>query len=207
MTDANKRFWTFIGLLVYGVVGYGLVNHFNMHRSHYFDVSFPFEKNLPFIPFFSIGYLLVYIANFTVYFLTPYWNDFRHKVAKPFFWLATIHYIFFLLIPVTMPRPDISGLTDGFFLWLTRFFYSIDHPVNCFPSLHVAYPTLAALVTWKDHPKWRPFFVGIAILTAISVVLIKQHYILDVVAGAGVAGLVFWGFKAPYSDQGSAQKI
>ena len=192
MTDARRRVAAFFFLAAYFFFGYGVLNRLNMFRDHYFNLALPFEAHIPFVPAFTVGYFFVYVSLLGVYFLSPTWEDFK-KPTQQLFWLSTIHYVLFLLIPVKMQRPDLSTMSDGFFLWLTRFFYNIDHPVNCFPSLHVAYPTLATCLIWKKHPRWRVFFLLLSVLTAISVVLIKQHYVLDVVAGALVSLAVFWG--------------
>ena len=190
MRDQKKRIGALAVLILYFFVGYGITNRLNMFRDHFFDVSLPFESSIPFIPAFSLGYLTVYIAIFGVYFLYPRWENFK-PMAKSFFYLSTIHFLLFLLIPVKMVRPDLSGLGNDIFVNLMRFFYMIDLPVNCFPSLHVAYPSLATCLIWKQHPRWRLLFLFLALLTAVSVVLIKQHYILDAVGGIIISVLVF----------------
>ncbi|MBI4126744.1 MAG: phosphatase PAP2 family protein, partial [Deltaproteobacteria bacterium] len=45
---------------------------------------------------------------------------------------------------------------------------------------------------WRSFPRWRAAFICMAIATAVSVVLVKQHYIADALAGALVASAVCW---------------
>ena len=73
--------------------------------------------------------------------------------------------------------------TGGFLNTLVKLNYSADLPYNCFPSLHVAYAFIGALVLWNYKRTWAYTYLACAIIVAISVVLVKQHYILDVVGG------------------------
>lgn len=57
---------------------------------------------------------------------------------------------------------------EGFAVWGLRALYRADPPCNCFPSLHVAHSFVSALV-------------------AMSTVFIKQHYVLDVIAGTATS--------------------
>ncbi|MDO8608415.1 MAG: phosphatase PAP2 family protein [Phaeospirillum sp.] len=176
-------------MIGYFALGYLSINHFNQIRGTYHFIGLPNEEKIPFLIPFILGYNLVYASIILLYLLVPQWEQFK-KVAWGFFWITTIHYIFFLVFPVKMIwRPEIVN-PQNFFGLLTQFFFSLDNPYNCFPSLHVAYPTLAAVFAWKYAPRWRYLFASFAILTAISVVLIKQHYILDAVGGMLVSTLV-----------------
>ena len=102
-----------------------------------------------------------------------------------------MHYILFLLVPVKYAlRPDLASVA-GFGVDVTRFYYIIDMPYNCFPSLHVSYPTMAALVSWRHHRYSSAMFIVMTIVIAASVVFVKQHYIMDVVAGAVTAVILY----------------
>lgn len=173
-----------ISLLMVGyfVFGYLPINNFNKERGIYHIVALPFEIQIPFISAFILGYLLVYGSILWIYYLVPSWEIFK-KLAWGFFWVTTIHYIIFVLFPVKMIwRPEITN-PQNFFELLSQGFFYLDNPFNCFPSLHVAYPTLATVFAWRYFPRWRYWFALMAVLTAISVVLIKQHYILDAAGG------------------------
>lgn len=185
----EKRNWFFL-IVGYFAGGYCLINWINQFRTQYYDVSFAFEKNIPFIPAFIFGYILVYFSMLLLYLILDDSDDFRRAVVA-YLSLTTVHYIFFLLIPVKfMLRPDLTAVS-GFGVDVTKFYYIIDMPYNCFPSLHVAYPTMAALVSWRHHRYASSMFVVMTIVIAASVVFVKQHYIMDVVAGAMTATVLY----------------
>ena len=186
--QAYKWKW-FIVLIAYFCLGYLSLNHFNVHRESYVDVMMAFEPSIPFFPSAILGYLLVYLAALLPFLLI---NNKQHlNVAlKAAFIMLTIHFVLFYVAPVRMTyRPDLENV-PGIMNQFAFYYFKLDQPTNCFPSLHVAMPTLATWMTWKSHPKWRFSFVAMTVIIAISVVVVKQHYIADVVAGALVASAV-----------------
>ncbi len=186
----SKSLW-YLAMIAYFTVGYMTINALSQGRTHFWDVSLPFESQIPFLPIFIFGYVLVYGTVVAVYFVLDEGAEWRRAVVT-FFLATTLAYGFFLLLPVRMElRPDLTELT-GFNVLATQLYYRIDLPYNCFPSLHVTYPTLATLVSWRGHRIWRWIFLAMTAIIAVSVVLVKQHYIADVVAGFLNAGLCFW---------------
>ncbi|HVZ19436.1 MAG TPA: phosphatase PAP2 family protein, partial [Vicinamibacterales bacterium] len=95
-------------------------------------------------------------------------------------WLA---YAGFLLYPTVTPRPPM--LTGrGFGTWALGIVYSLDTRYNCFPCLHVAYSVVAALGCYRVNARVGIVATAWTALIAISTLYTKQHYVLDVVAGA-----------------------
>jgi membrane-associated phospholipid phosphatase len=185
----ERRSW-FLLVIGYFAAGYLAVNWISQFRSHYIDVSLPWDYKIPFIPVFIFGYTLVYLSVVLLYFTMKDMQDFRRAIVA-FLLVTTVHYIFFLLLPVKLDfRADLSRLS-GFSIEATKLYYFIDKPYNCFPSLHVAYSTLAIMCSWKNHHIMRIVFLLMAVIVAISVVFVKQHYILDVVTGA-VSGILLY---------------
>lgn len=194
MTHAEKwekRNW-FLFLIGYFAAGYLACNWFNAQRGIYYDVSFGFESDIPFMPAFILGYLCVYASLIYMYILTNEITIWR-RTAVAFLVMTTVAYIVFLIFPVKMAlRPEIALVNgDGIVDWLTRFYFVIDKPYNAFPSLHVAYPTIATLLVWRTHPIARWVLATMTLITAVSVVLVKQHYIADVIAGFVMASVCF----------------
>lgn len=176
-------------LILYFIFGYLPINTFNAKREIFYNVGYGFEKDIPFLSPFILGYLMVYVSILLIYAIIPNWEIFK-KMAWGFFFVMTAHYLFFLVFPVKMIwRPEIID-AHNIFERLSQWTFSIDQPVNCFPSLHVAFPTLAAVISWRFIPKWRYYFIAMVLITMISVILIKQHYILDTFAGAAVSILI-----------------
>lgn len=191
MTFNNyKRVW-FVLTIIYFTVGYLAIAWFNDTRSYYFDVGLNFERNIPFVPPFIFGYLLVYFSVLGLYFLITEEPIFKRAI-RAFFALTTLHYIFFLATPVQMLlRPDVVGET-GFSNLFVRFYYWLDKPYNCFPSLHVAYTLLGTIVLWDYKRGWSYLYLVSTIVVSVSVVLVKQHYISDVIGGLITPFLVWW---------------
>ncbi|MBC7852307.1 MAG: phosphatase PAP2 family protein [Pirellulaceae bacterium] len=132
----------------------------------------------------------VYLSYFLVPFLPMLIMRQEELIRRTFLaWLSVwvVGYACFLVYPTTLPRP-VGGTGVGFFAWFLQGVYDGDPPRNCFPSLHVATPFIAALSCWRVHRG-----VGLAAgcwagLIALSTLFIKQHYVADVIAGIALAG-------------------
>jgi len=210
----EKRNW-FLFLVGYFAAGYLACNWFNAQRGVYYDISLGFESSIPFVPAFILGYLCVYGSMIYMYIITNEITIWR-RTAVSIVLMTTVAFIMFLIFPVKMVlRPEIAAVGgDGIVDWLTRFYFVIDNPYNAFPSLHVAYPTICTLLVWRTHPIARWVIAIMTLITAVSVVLVKQHYIADIAGGLIVASVCFvvvskteawWGslFKG---SKGEAQK-
>jgi membrane-associated phospholipid phosphatase len=117
--------------------------------------------------------------------------------ALKWLFVLTVAYIGFITYPTIAPRPDVV-LESGFAAWSLRLQYSLDQPYNCFPSLHVAHSFVSALAAYRVHRG-----VGIAaalwaVLVGVSTVYTKQHYVVDVVAGAAMAYAAYVMFLRSY---------
>ena len=77
---------------------------------------------------------------------------------------------------------------DGFAAWSLRLLYDIDTPYGCFPSLHVAWAFVSALTCYRVHAGVGWVAAGWATLIAVSTLYTKQHYVVDVIAGALARG-------------------
>lgn len=184
----NKRL-LFVGIVFYFIFGYMTCNYINMLRGNYFNVALPFESKIPFIPIFILGYIGVYLAIVIIYAAIDDYELFKRGMLLCFI-VSTIHFAFFLLVPVKMVRPDLTHAT-GVMDILTKYYYMIDNPVNCFPSLHVSYPLAGTLILWNYKRFWGIVMAVNTLIVAISVVLVKQHYILDVVGAVTVTGAIY----------------
>ncbi len=66
-------------------------------------------------------------------------------------------------------------------------------PYACLPSMHVALSMFPAFLSlsFSKSAGLRLFSIGCAVLIAISTLTFKEHYILDVVAGAALASIFY----------------
>lgn len=99
--------------------------------------------------------------------------------------VMSVGYVGFLVYPTMAPRPAVV-LGEGFAAWGLRLTYALDSRYNCFPSLHVAYLFVAALACYRVSRAVGLVAVVWASLVGVSTLFTKQHYVVDVVAGAAL---------------------
>jgi len=133
---------------------------------------------------FSPWALPIYLSHFVFlpWALLSIRSDTRFRETCASFAAATVLCCaVFLLYPTRFARPD---WPPGYGFALLRL---IDTPANCFPSLHVA---LAALAAWalRGTKRSLPAAAWTAAI-ALSTVLVKQHYFVDIPGGLAVAAL------------------
>lgn len=146
-------------------------------------IAFPFEKNLPFIPWMIIPYLSsgIFFAVSFIWVRTA--DDLR--VLSQRLLLATVSAtLIFALYPLqfSMARPTIS---NPLFAALFEFLCTVDRPYNQLPSLHVAF----CFIFWRSlQTSWITPLIRIVltiwlILVAVATVFTYQHHVIDVVTG------------------------
>lgn len=95
--------------------------------------------------------------------------------------------ICFVFLPVTITRPEIAG--NAPWDYLTRLIYSIDTPDCLCPSLHCleSYICFRGATLSEKLPRWFAVVMGIfTLLVFASTVFVKQHYVVDILAGVVV---------------------
>ena len=192
------RFWNnyndrimLVLFLVQLIAGYNIIQKY-FPVGHVLKISF-IDNHVPYMPVFALAYLC-----YTLILFLPFLFVFTNKkqlfaVSTAFFSVATICNICYISFQTMMIRPEI--IPSGFFDRLVMFIYSIDKPVNLVPSEHVAFPVLTTLCLCHIKKKSWYILLPITILIILSTLFIKQHYILDVLAGIVVAGIGYLIFK------------
>ena len=132
-------------------------------------------------PVYGSLFLLIILPVFVVH-----QQELLRRSINAYLMVWLVGYAFFLAYPTLTPRPPrLEG--DGFFPWMLRAIYASDVAYNCFPSLHVAQSFLSALSCYRVH-RGVGIAAGIwATLVSLSTLFTKQHYVLDVLAGACLA--------------------
>jgi membrane-associated phospholipid phosphatase len=110
-------------------------------------------------------------------------RELGHRAMRAYLMVMTVSYLGFLVFPTVGPRPG-EVPADGFSAWSLRAIYSIDPPHGCFPSLHVAYSFVSALTCYRVHRRVGLAAALWAALIGVSTLYTKQHYVVDVIAGA-----------------------
>ena len=151
----------------------------------HFDFSLPVDDAIPFIPAFSVIYVLAYVQWVAGYILIA--RDSRElccQVISGEIISKLVCMALFLLVPTTMRRAGIAF--DGFFDNVVGYIYRLDAADNCFPSIHCLESWVCfrgAMRMKKTGPWYRYFTLLFSLLVFASTVLIKQHAVVDIVGG------------------------
>lgn len=159
------------------------------------QVWIPLDAKVPFVPLFVLPYLFVWI--FPV-FLIGYLVLKRGFDPAPCLRIATALlmlmpgcYVLWILFPVRVDlRVDESVLArHGFLGTLVRFNYEGASQWNACPSFHVAGPWFLYRAVRDAVPRMPRVFLCIVVAIAASTVLIRIHFLLDIVFGVLAAEL------------------
>lgn len=148
------------------------------------------DDMIPFNEYFAIFYYGWYalVAVSLFYFL--FYDAKRFKELQTFIIITQVLAItiYFVYPTIQTGRPEVLG--DNVFCDLMRFMYSVDTPTGVCPSLHVAY-SLGIVSVWFKRKNTslfvKLFVIFFSIMVCASVVLVKQHSIIDVFAGVGIS--------------------
>ncbi len=175
-----------LGLTVLFAVVYGGSNWFNNDRLRYFRLYFDWELAIPFIP----GMIFAYFS-LQLLFLLPLLHCDRNgllTLAKRMAVTIPVAGILFLLLPTQLGFAR-QGATSFYGSWYD-FLYTIDRPHNLFPSLHVTLSTLVlASLLWRVNGMLLWLYGVWLVLLYLSVLLVHQHHVLDIVGGVVLAVL------------------
>lgn len=163
----------------------------NVPREHMYELTTPLDRIIPLIPFFVIPYTSLHYflmpATLIVLFMQPTNYYLRVFLISAIVLLVSSNIVFFVF-PTYFPfRPVVHD--DSLLLWMIHWIYMMDRPGALFPSVHVNIALLCALMWWQVRSRFAWFIIGWAVLVVLSTLFIRQHYILDVIAGGLSAGI------------------
>ena len=115
------------------------------------------------------------------------------RVAISYMLLLGFQMIFFLGFPVATPPSwrfanERRTYSERFLAFVQRF----DAHSNCFPSMHVSVAMLTAL---HLYPRFGFWTIAFPALIGVSCLFTKQHYVLDLPAGAAVGWFAFYAYR------------
>jgi membrane-associated phospholipid phosphatase len=174
-------------LALLAVVGasFALYHAFNRPRATIRQFVTAADRALPLVPALAVPYLLyfpflLFTAGYGIL-GTPR----ALQVAASYLAAQIVALTIYAAFQTHVPRPPLA--VRGPFERLVALIYRIDRPYNTLPSLHVAHSLLSAF--W-----WTAFFApfagwawALAALIAAATLFLKQHVIVDVLAGAALA--------------------
>jgi membrane-associated phospholipid phosphatase len=130
----------------------------------------------------------------------------QHKAFVSGYWfILVVCCTFFWLYPIEAPRP--ASLSSRTLDSMYSIILSYDGLINCFPSLHVAlalYSVAHSIVLIKKRT--FSLYCPIACMTVwlsllcYSTLALKQHYVVDVLAGLALASVAFALFIPRYEN-------
>jgi membrane-associated phospholipid phosphatase len=159
----------------------------------------------PFLP----ATVFLYVSDYLLAFVAFMSLEKRESVHR-FLWVfmscvgvaGLIHWVW----PTTFPRDqfpipqDASAVTQ----LALRLLRTFDSPNSCLPSLHVATATGSAVLVYRERPRLSLGLLVWALVVCASTLTAKQHYVVDVVAGWAMLGVVLLAVDAVRARRGSA---
>ena len=151
------------------------------HPMHCFiDDLVPFNE--VFVIFYVSWFLLIVISllDFFLYDIQSF---------RDLSWFIIVTQIVAMIVYIVYPsRQDLRPLVferHNIFTMVLDFLYHFDTPTGVCPSLHVAYSIGIASVWLKKKdasPLWKAILVVWIVLICVSVMFVKQHSAVDVIA-------------------------
>lgn len=177
----NVVFWT----------GYGLLG-----RHAFFPVydmsATALDRMIPFQPEpWSWVYLSYYALSGGLPWLLPDRASIRRYMVCVAV-MVIISFSAFLFLPTRVLRP--TELGDGFAMNLI---VGLDGTMNACPSLHAAFIASMSGLAWRVFgtviPRWLVVFCAVWLAAVLySTIAIRQHYVMDLVAGALTGWFAHW---------------
>ena len=154
----------------------------------------------------DIATTAVYMAHFILPLAVAFWfwlADRRlfARYAITLLGMSVAQFAFALLYPVAPPRfaghfgealpvadiPDEVTLAYGLGVVSWAYQHMVGNPVAAFPSLHAAYPILAALFLFERNRAAAALMLVYAAVVWFAIVYLGHHYLVDALGGAALA--------------------
>lgn len=147
----------------------------------------PVERLVPFVP----EAIWVYVSWYPAILLLVFTDQKTIRLGFAGFTLAfAVCSAGHAMWPVAIERPIVDAQT-GLSAQLLDWFYAFDPPRNLFPSFHAAGAGLVVALRPKGTMMSAVVFSW-ALAVCASCVLIRQHFVVDVVVGFGVGVASAW---------------
>lgn len=185
-----------LAILFYYIVMWFGYNYLNQTTVPDIYLYHPLDSSIPFVKEMVVPYVLWYLYIFVplAYFAFKSPDDFK-RLCMFMFTGMTISYLIFYLVPNGQNLRPVITETDIFSRIISSI-YATDHPTNSLPSMHVILSVAVNASIYNSavlekYKRLKLFSILLCILICASTVFIKQHSILDVVAGLIVSSLLY----------------
>lgn len=150
---------------------------------------FALDERIPFQPGWSWVYSFLYYPAILYLNLVATAPGHFTRMAFSFIVLLAMQVLCFALYPVaTPPHWRSQAVANAASVRFLKFVRNFDAATNCFPSMHVSVATLTALHAQATLGGWAFLF---PVLIAISCIMTKQHYLIDLPFGAALGVAAF----------------
>ncbi|MBS1647992.1 MAG: phosphatase PAP2 family protein [Bacteroidetes bacterium] len=144
---------------------------------------------------------LMYMGYFSFYLMIPtlciaFYLKNKNTAKQPLFIMACSFYLFYCLyhfIPVLGPQYYFNSYAYNM---EPRYFFGsimhylqihVEYPTGAFPSSHVGMAFVFCYVTYHWHKTLFKIVLPLALCICFATVYIKEHYLIDVLAGLATA--------------------
>ena len=187
-----KRLLPILTMLIFPFLG--MVYHWvNQFQASVYSLMTSVDYAVPFVRFFVLPYSIwiFYIYACLIYFFI---KDIKvyYRTLLIYTLCALLCYFIYSIFQTTVPRPYLVG--NDIFTQLTKYVYNRDLPYNCFPSIHCFSCYLVMKSIYKSQFKNRlnqTLIYSMSTTIILSTFLVKQHAILDAIAGFLLVELVY----------------
>jgi membrane-associated phospholipid phosphatase len=185
-----------IALFLAGYFGIGL----HVRPGSAAEMRLAVDAAIPFVPASIWIYLALFPTALLPLFLIRSTPLYRRTIAA-YALVIVVSLVVFAVYPVTSSslRAEPSVLdASRLSTWTVATLYRLDPPYNLFPSLHLSVACLAALSAWKAERTYGLVALfGVAAI-GVSICTVKQHFVVDGLAGAALAVAAYAGIIRPY---------
>lgn len=189
------RLATIVLVSLVWLIFYFFFNRLKVDPQRRRDFGLPIDKKIPFLPAFAWVYFSI-----EIFVLHPF---LFLSEARPFYWMLScfmLNTILFSLIHFIIPS-KVERLehdkTGGIAGKMLRQWQKTCKPYGNFPSMHTGFSVPVVIANYMVLGTIAGSITLVwAILIALSTLVLKQHYILDMLAALGLgmftSALTFW---------------
>lgn len=214
-------FYLFLAIMLYMVklLMYNISASINPN-GHIWNMTI--DNKIPFIKYFVIFYYTYYFLPIVLLWLVSFKDKKKFYIClSSIFVCCFISNLIYSIYNVKSVRPDyinpnmtLKDITsfDMIFDFMVAKIYKIDPTgLNCFPSIHASLGVFMVILSISKDKERRISkiisLIGIicGVLCAISTVFIKQHYLVDTIAGVGLAIICYILITLLYNKKSSTK--
>ena len=169
------------------LIAHFITNERGSRRSRgYYSTKTFLDDEIPFVPNMAMFYFSGFLLGNMAYILLGSTEYFPH-IATGYGLQFVVSISVYAIYPCHIERRE-NFRPNSFLGHLLAKYQRISKPFNAFPSMHTSYCLFSALAVWGcvSHTTGLVLIVW-SVMVALSTLLTKQHYVVDVLAGAILA--------------------